>query len=190
MANWALVVPAERFAAERMFLHESLELTGLDDPAPAVGDEVALVAGGDEPVMFALGEVRRSDREDEVADDPAAGGGPAVVEVAYRRRLFDSPLAVDAPGPPGAYPLAADVYAGLAAKAEGQPPAVAKKEWLVGLYLPIEAASPAEAVRAFWTYTLQLGPRELPAFVSPLGDELAMQSFVLGDEANQDPEED
>ena len=36
----------------------------------------------------------------------------------------------------------------------------------------------------------QLGPRELPAFVSPLGDELSMQSYVLGDLANQDPEED
>ena len=36
----------------------------------------------------------------------------------------------------------------------------------------------------------ELGPRELPAFVSPAGDELAMQAFVLGAEANQDPEED
>ena len=35
----------------------------------------------------------------------------------------------------------------------------------------------------------QLGPRELPVFVSPSGDELAMQAFVLGEEANQDPEE-
>jgi hypothetical protein len=37
---------------------------------------------------------------------------------------------------------------------------------------------------------MELGPRELPAFVSPAGNELAMQAFVLGAEANQDPEED
>src|SRR5689334_16392790 len=117
MANWALVVPAERYAAERMFLHESLELTGLDDPAPAGRDDVALIAGGAEPVVFALGEVRRSDRDDEVADDPGAGGGPAVVEIAYRRRLFDAPLAVTGFGAPGAYPLDAPTYAGLAGKA-------------------------------------------------------------------------
>jgi hypothetical protein len=36
----------------------------------------------------------------------------------------------------------------------------------------------------------ELGPGELPAFVWPSGDELAMQAFVLGTEANQDPEED
>ncbi len=52
------------------------------------------------------------------------------------------------------------------------------------------AASPAEAVRQFWSYVAELGPAELPAFVWPSGDELAMQAFVLGAEANQDPEED
>ena len=36
----------------------------------------------------------------------------------------------------------------------------------------------------------ELGPAELPTFVWPSGDELAMQAFVLGEEANQDPEED
>ena len=35
-----------------------------------------------------------------------------------------------------------------------------------------------------------LGPKELPAFVTPSGNELAMQAFVLGVESNQDPEED
>ena len=56
--------------------------------------------------------------------------------------------------------------------------------------LPIEAASPAEAVRLFWSYVYELGPQELPAFVAPTGNELAMQAFVLGVESNQDPEED
>jgi hypothetical protein len=188
MAHWALVVPAERYAAERMFLHEALELTGLDDPAPAVGDEVALVAAGSAPVVFALGVVHRADREDEVADDPGASGGPSVVDVTYTRRLFDAPLPTDEFPAPGAYPLDSAVFAALAEKAA--PAAEPKREWLVGLYLPIEAASAAEAVRAFWSYTQQLGPRELPAFVSPLGDELSMQAYVLGDEANQDPEEE
>ena len=70
----------------------------------------------------------------------------------------------------------------------GPPPA--RRTWLVSLDLPIEAGTPAEAVRLFWSYVQELGPRELPAFVSPSGDELAMQAFVLGEEANQDPEED
>jgi hypothetical protein len=65
-----------------------------------------------------------------------------------------------------------------------------KADWLVSVALPIEAASPAEAVRAFWSYVDELGPRELPAFVSPARDELAMRAFVLGEPANLDPEED
>jgi hypothetical protein len=62
--------------------------------------------------------------------------------------------------------------------------------WLVSLALPIEAGSAAEAVRQFWAYVQDLGPAELPAFVSPADDELAMRVFVHGEEANQDPEED
>jgi len=77
-----------------------------------------------------------------------------------------------------------------ARRAEAGAAGGAEREGLGGRYLPIEASAQAEAVRAFWTYTLQLGPRELPAFVSPLGDELAMQAFVLGEVANQDPEDD
>jgi hypothetical protein len=62
--------------------------------------------------------------------------------------------------------------------------------WLVSVTLPIEADSPAEAVDEFWHYVTTLGPAELPAFVSPLRDELAMQAFVKGEPANLDPEED
>jgi hypothetical protein len=36
----------------------------------------------------------------------------------------------------------------------------------------------------------EAGPRELPAYVWPRGDELAMQAFVLGAVTNLDPEED
>ena len=65
-----------------------------------------------------------------------------------------------------------------------------RQTWLVSLDLPIEASSAAEAVRQFWTYVADLGPRELPTFVSPAGDELAMQAMVAGVEVNLDPEED
>ena len=60
----------------------------------------------------------------------------------------------------------------------------------VSVDLPVEAETPGEAVRQFWSYLRELGPRELPAFVAPLGDELAMQAFVLGEETNLDPEEE
>jgi hypothetical protein len=63
-------------------------------------------------------------------------------------------------------------------------------DWLVSVALPIEAASRAEAVREFWTFVQTLGPEELPAFVWPSGDELAMQAFVLDAEVNLDPEEE
>ena len=70
------------------------------------------------------------------------------------------------------------------------PPAPARRTWLVSVDLPIEAETADEAVRQFWTYIHDLGPAELPAFVSPSDDELAIQTFVGGEEANQDPEED
>jgi hypothetical protein len=62
--------------------------------------------------------------------------------------------------------------------------------WLVSVSLPIEAPSEAEAVAEFWRYVTELGPHELPAFVSPAGDELAMQAYVADEPAPQDPEED
>lgn len=190
-AHWAVVVPAERYAAERLFLHETLELTGVDGPLPAPGDGVALVAGAAEPVVFALGRVLARPA-DESPDDPGSDETLATLDIAYTHRLFDSPLpASDLGVAAGVAPIDAGQFAALVDKA-GPEHRVggARREWLVGLYLPIEAASQAEAVRAFWTYTLQLGPRELPAFVSPLGDELSMQAYVLGELANLDPEEE
>jgi hypothetical protein len=70
------------------------------------------------------------------------------------------------------------------------PPAPARRTWLVSVDLPIEAETADEAVRQFWSYIHDLGPGELPAFVSPSDDELAIQAFVGGEEVNQDPEED
>jgi hypothetical protein len=64
------------------------------------------------------------------------------------------------------------------------------RTWLVSLDLPIEADSAADAVRQFWAYVRELGPDELPTFVSPTHDELAMQAMVAGEPVNLDPEED
>jgi hypothetical protein len=188
MAHWAVVVPVERYEAERLFLHQTLELTGLDGPLPAAGDEVALVAGV-EPVVFALGRVVAAGADAQDPDDPGAGQPATALDIAYTHRLFDAPLPADGlAGGAGAHPIEADRFAALVDKAGAEHSA--RREWLVGVYLPIEASSQAEAVRAFWTHVQQLGPRELPAYVSPLGDELAMQAYVLGEVANLDPEED
>ena len=174
MAYWAMAVPAETYTAQRMVHSDTVEPVGLDRAAP--GDRVALLVDGDTPVLFGLGVVRPRPA------GPASGAGPAVV--AYTRRLFDQPLPAEGlvPGP-----LAAEEYTRLA-QAAGMPPD--RTEWLVSLSIPIEATSPADAVRQFWSYVEELGPSELPAFVSPVGDELALQAYVLGAPTNLDPEED
>ena len=186
MRHWAVVISDERYEAERLFHHDTLELTGLDGPRPAPGDEVLVVAGKDEPAVVALGRVRLVAPERD-PDDPAPGDDEPLV-VNYTRMAFDEPvpageLALTRP----VEPVAPETFRALSG---GLPPAPDRTTWMVSLDLPIEAATPAEAVRVFWSYVMELGPRELPAFVSPAGDELAMQAFVLGEEANLDPEED
>ena len=162
MGYWAVAVPAQRYAQERLVGNVSLAVA----PGPAPGDRVALLAEVDPPVVFGLGTVGRDGR------------------VHYTRRLFDTPLPADAlqPGP-----LTADDFAALAAEAG---PADPVRTWFVGVDLPIEAETPAEAVRRYWSYLHDLGPTELPAFVAPVDDELAMQAYVMGHEAALDPEED
>jgi hypothetical protein len=172
MAQWAVVLSPERFEAERLYHHETLELTGAGSQA-VPGDQVLVLAERPDPVVVALGRV--------------VGDGQPLT-VAYTRRSFDAPLPaaglefVGGFGPvePAAFQAVVDRL----------PAARDARTWLVSVDLPIEADSPAEAVRLFWSYVRELGPRELPAFVSPSGDELAMQAFVLGEEANLDPEED
>jgi hypothetical protein len=207
MGQWAVVIPHERLAAERLYHHDTLELSGPAGPGarPAAGDEVLVIADGEPaPRIVALGRVARpgggpddggpddGGPDDGGPDDggPDDGGpddgGPLVV--AYTRRSFDAPAtaaSLTLGGPVTA--LDDETFRALAARLA---PAVDNRTWLVSLDLPIEAPDPAEAVRLFWSYVTELGPRELPAFVSPSGDELAMQAFVLGAEANQDPEED
>jgi hypothetical protein len=173
MAHWAVVLSDERYEAERLFHHDTLELTGAaDDPGvrPAPGDEVLIVARRPEPAVVGLGRV----------------AGP--VTVAYTRRCFDDPqpageLALGSP----VSPVEPAAYRALADRVA---PAPDVRTWLVSVDLPIEADTPAEAVRQFWSYVRELGPRELPTFVSPADDELAMQAYVLGEQANLDPEDD
>jgi hypothetical protein len=64
-----------------------------------------------------------------------------------------------------------------------------RRTWLVSLDLPIEAATPAEAAAEFWVYLHELGPDQLPVFVAPAGDELAMQAYLAGVPHDLDPED-
>ncbi|WP_112604116.1 hypothetical protein [Micromonospora noduli] len=189
VGTWAVLLPAERYEAERLVHHDTLELTGLTDVTrPALGDQVAVLVDAP-PRLVALGQVTapgRRHRED--PDDPQSPVEPGTLVVAYTRRAFDEPVPADLLTPDG--PVTAVEPAAFRALADQLGPPPARRTWLVSLDLPIEAGTPAEAVRLFWSYVQELGPRELPAFVSPAGDELAMQAFVLGEQANQDPEED
>ncbi|MFI5932719.1 hypothetical protein [Actinoplanes sp. NPDC051494] len=182
MAQWAVIIPADRWATERLFHHDTLTVAGLAGVKPAPGDEVLLLAGEDTPLLVGLGIVAAQE-----ASRRGAHGIPEV-DVAYTRRSFDAPVPADGLTFDDAVAeVDAELFRTLAAKLGGDGD---KQTWLVSLDLPIEAATPAEAVRQFWSYVLELGPAELPTFVSPSGDELAMQAFVLGEEANLDPEED
>ncbi|HEU4424179.1 MAG TPA: hypothetical protein VFR67_16735 [Pilimelia sp.] len=181
MAQWAVVIPADRFEAERLFHHDTLEL---DDPhkprpGPIPGDEVLVVADAPVPAVVAVGRV---------AGEITGGPGSGTLTVAYTRRCFDDPQ------PAGGLILRGSVTpldpAAFRALAERVAPTPDSRTWLVSVDLPIEATTAAEAVRRFWSYVMELGPRELPAFVSPSDDELAMQAYVLGEQANLDPEED
>ena len=175
MAQWAVIVEADRWATERLFHHDTLAVEGAGCLTPEPGDEVLVVAAGAQPQVVALARVRQV----------AAEGA---LLVAYTRRFFDDPAPAD--GLKLDEPLT-EVDAGVFRQfTERLGGGTDRQAWLVSVSLPIEAETPAEAVRQFWSYVLELGPRELPTFVSPAGDELAMQAFVLGAEANQDPEED
>ncbi|MEU8422335.1 hypothetical protein AB0C15_15820 [Micromonospora sp. NPDC048835] len=189
VGTWAVLLPAERYEAERLVHHDTLELTGLTGVVrPAPGDQVAVLVDGP-PRLVALGRVSApGQRHREDPDDPQSPVEPETLVVAYTRRVFDEPVPADLLTLDG--PVTALDPAAFRALADQLGPPPARRTWLVSLDLPIEAGTPAEAVRLFWSYVQELGPRELPAFVSPAGDELAMQAFVLGEQANQDPEED
>jgi hypothetical protein len=174
--RWLVVVPEERYAEERLYAHETIALAPADPIAAArPGDDVALVASG---ALVALGRV--------------VSGENGRLLVRYTRRLFDEPVTVPATaaGPAAAEPgeLSEPAYQRLVSAAGRAHPELTR--WLVSIALPIEAGSAGEAVREFWSYVSRLGPRELPAFVWPAADELAMHAYVLGAETSLDPEED
>ncbi|WP_250003457.1 hypothetical protein [Actinoplanes sp. M2I2] len=176
MAHWAVIIPADRWATERLFHHDTVTVSGGAGPVEP-DDEVLLVVGGE---VVALAHAAKADGDDLV--------------LAYLRRAFDEPvsaaeLALDEDDLRIA-PVDPEVFRRLAGGLGGSGRAGGKKTWLVSVALPIEAATPAEAVRQFWSHVEELGPGELPTYVWPSGDELAMQAFVLGQEANQDPEEE
>jgi hypothetical protein len=189
MRCWAVTVSEERFAGERLYAFDTLTIpdavSGAASPAaPAPGD-VAVLLIAEHPVrLFGLGTV--------AAGHHVAVAGDLVI--VYTHRLFDEPVGVcdilAEPARPGVRQLSPDTYAQLASRSGPVRTDPHRREWFVSVSLPIEASSSAEAVREFWTYLTKLGPRELPAYVWPRNDELAMRAYVLGDEANQDPEED
>jgi hypothetical protein len=184
MRYWAGVVTAEQFMAERLYARDSVAVEPATNDAstatdaPVAGDLVALIAASEPPVLFGLGQVTgRSDR------------GRTVV--AYRHRVMDDGPPVQSEVPVGMSPLPPAEYDRLSRSlTRAEDARAGRSEWFVSVALPIEAATRAEAVREFWTYVEKLGPRELPAYVWPRGDELAMQAFVLGAVANLDPEEE
>ncbi|MEJ3743237.1 hypothetical protein WEI85_08120 [Actinomycetes bacterium KLBMP 9797] len=190
MAQWAVMISEERHEAERLFHHETLELPaagGTD--LPATGDEVLVVAGREHPAVVALGRVVPSGGDEHDPDDPEPSGDePGHLVVRYLRRILDEPVpAAQLTLTTPVTRIDPDVYRKLADQVH---PTADRTTWMVSLGVPIEAPTPAEAVRLFWSYVMELGPRELPVFVSPSGDELAMQAYVLGEETNLDPEEE
>jgi hypothetical protein len=218
MAVWAVTIPADQWATERLFHNETVTVAGAAG-AVAPDEEVLLVA--DDRVV-ALARAAKADGDDLVLtylrrafDEPvpAAGltapGGGSVSTAPGGGSVSTAPGGGPAPTAPGGGPVSTaatdepvltaagggpvevepQVFRRLAA-ALGAEPGPGTPTWLVSLALPIEAGTPADAVRQFWTHVVELGPRELPTYVWPSGDELAMQAFVLGEEANQDPEED
>jgi hypothetical protein len=181
--HWAGVVSEDQFATERLYARDVIAVDPGDEGVPAIGDLVALIAAADPAVLFGLGHVIG-----------VSASGQALV--GYRTRALDEPPPLPAnagfdPTRLGLRPLSAAAYGRLANIVAGADAGDAgRTEWFVSVALPIEAATRAEAVREFWTYVEKLGPRELPAYIWPRGDELAMQAFVLGAVTNLDPEDD
>jgi hypothetical protein len=148
MACWAAVVPALVYAEQRLRNHETITIDN-DAVQLAPGDTVVLVAAFAEPAVFGAGTV--------VSCDPC--------RVAYTHRRLDEPVAGLLPDRPvGLYPLDSPVLSEAVRRLSVPDPA-GRARWVVSVHLPVEASSSAAAVREFWTYVMELGPRELPAYV-------------------------
>ncbi|MFF5079610.1 hypothetical protein ACFY36_21360 [Actinoplanes sp. NPDC000266] len=172
MGQWAVIIPADRWADERLFHHDTVTVSaGASSVAP--DDEVLLVADG---TVVALARAAKTNGDELV--------------LTYLRRSFDNPVPATGLTDGDVVPVDTETFRRFATALGAEPTTPNRPTWLVSVALPIEATTPAEAVRQFWSHVLELGPAELPTYVWPSGDELAMQAFVLGAEANQDPEEE
>jgi hypothetical protein len=166
MAYRSVVLTPEQYAQERMYDEPLLAV-----PDVAAGDEVLIVAATEPPVVFGVGRFEKTGF------------------IKYTERNFDEAVPADAGLLAGGV-IEAGVFSAFARRLQQPRTKGRDRVWMVSLDLPIEAPTPGEAVRRFWSYVRELGPVELPTYVAPAGDELAMQAFVLGAEASQDPEED
>ncbi|HEY7177229.1 MAG TPA: hypothetical protein VH442_20125 [Micromonosporaceae bacterium] len=192
---WSVVISAERYESERLYQHDGLAVALPDRFGMSIGDQVVLIAGTRTPVTFGVGTIR------------SVTSGE--MRIAYTRRMFDEPRPASAavtlvpetteptiretgqPAVTEAAPVVREISAAAwSAAAAPLDSSDDTRYWLVSVDLPIEAPSAAEAVRQFWSYVTELGPSELPAFVSPADDELAMQAMVAGVEVNLDPEDE
>jgi len=201
--QWAAGLTQEQYADERLYARDTVTVAGPDSPEdlPRAGDPVAVLAAADSAGWAARKLADSAGRAARKLADSALlvalGRVQSVregeVDVRYTHRLFDEPRQVpvgDVAAAAGLTTLDEAAYQRLAGPVGAAHRVDADRAaWLVSVALPIEASSAAEAVREFWTYVDRLGPRELPAFVWPPGDELAMQAYVLGDEATLDPED-
>jgi hypothetical protein len=173
MATWAAVISGPMYATERLYHHETLAVGVATGANAAPGDPVVLVAATDKPIMFGLGRI----------------GDGSLVE--YTIRLFEAPLPahdIPAGSATGLHRISPEAYAAAAGRiSAAYQPQGARRDWHVILHLPIEASTEAAAVREFWTYVERLGPHELPAFVYPSGDELAMRAYLGGAAIDLDP---
>jgi hypothetical protein len=175
MATWAAVISGPMYATERLYHHETLAVGVATGANAAPGDPVVLVAATDKPIMFGLGRI----------------GDGSLVE--YTIRLFEAPLPahdIPAGSATGLHRISPEAYAAAAGRiSAAYQPQGARRDWHVILHLPIEASTEAAAVREFWTYVERLGPHELPAFVCPSGDELAMRAYLRGAAIDLDPDQ-
>ncbi|MEV0650309.1 hypothetical protein AB0I28_34115 [Phytomonospora sp. NPDC050363] len=168
MAHWLIVVDTTEYERQRMYAADTVTLPG--GGGPGDGDTALLAADG---VLFGAGTVQ---------------GGEAV----YTHRVLEEPPALeDSDSTPGARPLDGETYARLSSLIPATAVVTAPvRDYLVSVTIPVEASSPAEAARLYWSYVAELGPAELPAFVAPYGDELDMRAYVLGSPHEMDPEEE
>jgi hypothetical protein len=175
LAYWAAVVSADVYARERLYHRDSVLVDGRTAD-PSRGDPVLVVAGLDPPVAFGLGRV----------------DGARPCRIRYLFRVFDAPPPVAASLgrlATGLHALDRVTYAAAAGLVRAAVPHPDDATcWQVSVHLPIGAATAAAAVREFWTYVEHLGPRELPTFVHPREDKLAMRVYVNGRLANLDPD--